>query len=163
MKLARVPELIAELKTELESLRRIKNSIQATVKNVPAVDRENVFTESLALKLHNFYTGCERVFAFIAGDLNGELPSNAAWHSRLLHAMTLEVEGVRPSVVSKATARRLHEFLLFRHVVRNVYGFDLDLGRMEYLIKNVDAAYSAFEADVKEFTCFLESLMKEGD
>jgi len=39
--------------------------------------------------------------------------------------MTLSIPEVRPPVLSKETAKMLDEFRSFRHVFRNVYGFNL--------------------------------------
>ena len=39
------------------------------------------------LKLHNFYTGCERIFQMVISKLNGAPPSGFDWHRRLLDRM----------------------------------------------------------------------------
>ena len=59
--LARLSQLEAQIKT-----------VEAEINNNPNL--ANIFYESLALKLHNFYTGCERIFQIVASELNGGLP-----------------------------------------------------------------------------------------
>ena len=98
-------------------------------------ERADLLYENFALKLHNFYTGCERVFQLIANDLNGGMPSGSDWHRRLLDRMKTEREG-RPAVVSSALALRLQEFLGFRHVVRSLYGYELDPQRIQKLVES---------------------------
>lgn len=88
-------------------------------------DERQAYVESAALKLHNFHTACERIFERIAKELDGTLPEAPDSHVRLLRTMSSDVPGVRPSVITPALAERLSEFLRFRHVVRNVYGFDI--------------------------------------
>jgi hypothetical protein len=48
--------------------------------------------ESAALRLHNFYTGCERIFRLIAAEVNGGVPKDLDWHKRLLTQVGLEIE-----------------------------------------------------------------------
>lgn len=97
--------------------------VQAEIQRDP--QHAALFYENLALKLHNFYTGCERIFRLIASELNGALPSGHDWHKRLLDRMRSEREG-RPAVLASETAQLLEKYLAFRHIVRNIYGFELD-------------------------------------
>jgi hypothetical protein len=80
---------------------------------------------SIGSILHDFYTCCERIFRRIAVDLNGGLEETEQWHKTLLYRMTIPVEGVRPPVLSEELASELDEYLAFRHVFRNIYGFEL--------------------------------------
>ncbi len=78
--------------------------------------RADLLYENFALKLHNFYTGCERIFQLVATELNGGLPTGSDWHRRLLDRMNAEREG-RPAVISASMTVKLQEYLGFRHVV----------------------------------------------
>lgn len=109
------------------------------------------------MKLHNFYTGCERIFQLVASELNGALPSGYDWHKRLLDRMSVAREG-RPVVLTAETTRRLEEYLAFRHVVRNIYGFELDPKRVEQLVANYPAVWHSFEAQVGAFVKWLCAL-----
>jgi hypothetical protein len=59
----------------------------------------------------------------------GSLPRGDAWRRDLLHAMALEVLELLPRVLSRNAASRLEPFLAFRHRVRNLYLFSLDVNR----------------------------------
>lgn len=83
-------------------------------------DEQEHFLSSLALNLHSFYNGLERVFEAIARRLDGSFPSGERWHRSLLKQMSQEVRGIRPAVLSFETAQKLDEFLAFRHRVRNL-------------------------------------------
>lgn len=48
--------------------------------------------------------------------------------------MTIEIKGIRPPVISKELAAELDEYLSFRHLFRNIYGFELESKRLENLI-----------------------------
>jgi len=126
MSSAEIRELAGDIELELQRLAHLETEIaqvRSEIQRDP--DRAKLFYENLALKLHNFYTGCERIFRLVASELNGAVPSGYDWHKRLLDRMSVERNG-RPVIVTRGTARRLEEYLAFRHVVRNVYGFELD-------------------------------------
>ena len=102
-------ELAADIALELERLRHLEGQIQRVmveIQNDPT--RADLFYESLALKLHNFYTGCERIFRLVATDLNGGLPGGQDWHRRLLERMSTERDG-RPAVIRRETALGLNK------------------------------------------------------
>lgn len=113
--------------------------------------------------VHDFYTGVERIFENIAPELNGGLPASPSWHRELLEAMTLDLPGVRPPVLHAGTAHQLQEFLRFRHLFRNLYGFELEWPRLRALLERLPGTWTAVEADLQRFLAFLEAAAKETD
>jgi len=106
---------------ELAKMHQLESQIrrvQTELENNP--NCADLLYENFALKLHNFYTGCERIFQLFATELNGGLPSGSDWHRRLLDRMKAEHEA-RPAVISAAMALKLQDYLGFRHVVRSLY------------------------------------------
>lgn len=161
MNKSRVTDLIAEIHDELTSLASLATDIGETVSSLPKRGiKRRIYQESIALKLHNFYTACERIFRRIADDINGGVPSSPDWHRRLLHTMALELSGIRPPVISKKTEKKLSDFLGFRHVVRNIYGFQIESEKLFALLEGFDTAYDSFQNDMKEFTNFLKKISK---
>jgi hypothetical protein len=122
--------------------------------------KKRIYEESLALKLHNFYTGCERIFRKIADDINGGVPRSSDWNKRLLKSMSLDIEKIRPPVISKTTEKALEEYLAFRHVVRNIYGFEIDSERLKGLAGKTSKIYKVFEKELKKFIQFLKEAAK---
>ena len=158
---AAIRELAADIEGELARLKQLEEEIkrvQGEIQLDPA--RSDLFYENLALKLHNFYTGCEKILQLVAVELNGGLPSGADWHKRLLDRMSQEREG-RPPVLARPTASRLREFLGFRHIVRNLYGFELDADRVEALVKSYPSVWSSVSDDVRAFVEWLRTLAAE--
>jgi hypothetical protein len=152
-----IPDLISELKDELELIGSLVSDIAVTSREIPkSHKKKRVYEESLALKLHNFYTGCERIFQKIADDINGGVPASMDWHKRLLKSMSLEIEKIRPPVISKDTAKALEEYLAFRHVVRNIYGFEIDSERLARLIDKLFPIHKRLEREVEYFIVFLK-------
>ena len=145
-----------EMEDETRLLEELGEALQATWRDMPLdTKHERVYRESLALKLHNFYTGCERMFTRISEELNGGLPKSHDWHVRLLRKMTLDIEGIRPAVLSKETASLLDEYRSFRHVVRNTYGFEIKMSRMKPLLDSFATALAAVRKDLSTFIAFL--------
>lgn len=160
MRRERIPDLISELKDELDLLNRLVADIREVNNGKPASPKKKkVYEESLALKVHNFYTGCERIFQKIADDINGGVPTSRDWHKRLLRSMSLEIENIRPPVISKTTARSLENYLAFRHLVRNIYGFEIDSERLQALIEKIYGVHGKFRNEVEKFIAFLRKIM----
>lgn len=152
--------LAAEIRQEMENLARLADEIPATWAKREAVPdaEQRTYVESTALKLHNFYTACERIFERVAGELNGALPRTHDWHLRLLRTMCLEVPELRPRLLSPQLAERLTDYLRFRHLVRNVYGFELDADKLAPLVAELGAVFEQLEIQVREFVDYLEEL-----
>ncbi|MBM4201522.1 MAG: hypothetical protein FJ189_09575 [Gammaproteobacteria bacterium] len=153
---ASLRELAADLTMELARLAELAPAI-AHVRAGRDSEHAPLFRESLALKLHNFYGGVERILQLVAVELNGGLPSGADWHKRLLDRMAQAREG-RPAVVSAATAGRLREFLGFRHIVRHLYGFELDPERLDALAAQYPDTWAAVHSEVEQFIAWLRDL-----
>ena len=104
----------------------------------------------------DFYMGVEKIFKIIVEELNGGAPRGEGWHKRLLHTMTLEVKGIRPTVISNELYQDLLKFLGFRHVVRQAYGFQLDEKKLKELEKIFVKTWKRFSKETKKFCSFLE-------
>lgn len=126
-------------------------------------DREPQLRElrGLGSVLHDFYTGIEHLFEKIAPELNGGLPTGPAWHRELLENMTLDLPGVRPPLLRAETAHALAEFLRFRHLFRNLYGFELQWPRIRILLERLTSTWRAVEGDIERFLAFLETAAGE--
>ncbi len=75
--------------------------------------------------------------------------------------MALEIEGLRPAVLSPATREDLEELLKFRHLVRNIYGFELEPGRVEQLVEMTVALFPGLQSEIERFCNFLFDLYKQ--
>jgi hypothetical protein len=86
-------------------------------------------------------------------------PEGSAWHRDLLSQMTLELKNIRPAVLSPRTTKALDEYLRFRHVVRNIYTFELAPDRIERLVKNLRPVFTQAQIELLAFADFLEKLV----
>ncbi|MDW8325468.1 MAG: hypothetical protein RMK99_02775 [Anaerolineales bacterium] len=77
--------------------------------------------------------------------------------------MSTELTGIRPAVLSQSTRLCLDEYREFRHVVRNVYTFNLRTNRLDNLASELGACFSRFSQDIAQFISFLEQVSQADD
>ncbi len=116
--------------------------------------------DAVGLNLQGFYNGLERLFEWIARQIDGSIPEGGSWHRDLLKQMALDVPGVRPSVMTEKTATALEDYLGFRHIVRNLYTWDLDPAKVKGLVDRLPQVISMLDADLDKFGHFLEVAAK---
>ena len=134
-----VRRLQAEIESELASLEALGNEM-----NLAPRSDDTYSLRARGSILHDFYTGMERILVRIAAELNGGVPQAEQWHRELIRNMALEIPEVRPPVIDAALARILEEYLRFRHVFRNVYGFVLEPERMRPLEERMPETLASF-------------------
>jgi len=111
--------------------------------------------------LHDFYCGVERIFRLIAARIDQDLPDGADWHVQLLQRMATDIETVRPAVLDDALLRQLDEYLRFRHLFRNIYGFALEWERCSELLAGLPALFDELDRQLAVFDTFLYTLERE--
>jgi hypothetical protein len=117
---------------------------------------DDYYLDGVALNLHGFYSGLEKVFEKIAAKVDGSVPTASNWHQELLQQMSLEIDGVRPAVISEETRELLEDYRGFRHVVRNVYTYHLNPEKMEHLVNGVDLVLQKLTFQLSTFADFLQ-------
>lgn len=151
-------QLARRIRGELADLdRAVKRVGRAWDKVQSAGPDADLYLDSVALSLHGFYSGLERLFELIARHLGGDLPSGPSWHEQLLVSMTEEVEDHRPAVVSTASGEYLDEYRRFRHLVRNVYATNLLPERVASLVEGLPGAWAQIRAELSVFADFLDA------
>ena len=110
----------------------------------------------MALNLHGFYTGLERIFELIAATIDNARPKGENWHQALLQPMSAEVADLRPAAISEDTLRRLADYRGFRHVVRNVYAHNFEAARLQKLVAGLPDILAQVRAELQAFADFLE-------
>ncbi len=148
----RIPHELTLLEAVVEQCERAKN------RSLQNPEDRDLYVAAIALHLHDFYCGVERVLEMIAAEIEGKVPTDSAWHRELLTQMTLDLSDIRPSVLTAEVAQALDEYLRFRHVVRNVYAFRLDAERIMSLVTQLRMTYVKLCVDIEEFICFLQRL-----
>ena len=152
--MSRYAVLVGQIERELGSLQQLVSQTDSLMQKVQ-VTGDTDYLGTIALNLHGFYSGAERIFRDIATDLDGSLPDRSDWHRRLLRQMASNVPNIRPTILNGPTLKALNELCAFRHVVRNIYSFDLIPEKVEALAISLPKAYTLLSTDLEEFTQFL--------
>jgi hypothetical protein len=149
--------LAARLREELENLESVVSIARRSIDGArrQSADRE-VHVNSAALCLHSFYVGLERMFSAIAEEVDQQVPTGPSWHSELLSQMTYDLPSIRPAVLTTETRGVLQDYRSFRHVVRNVYVYNLDPERVIELVDELPTVFERVTADIKRFLDFLD-------
>ncbi|MBI3914306.1 MAG: antitoxin [Chloroflexi bacterium] len=158
------------MKTRFRLLaQRIRDEMEEIERTVDAVGRhwrrfqkartdQDAFLNSVALNLHGFYSGVERILELIALELDGGTLGGEAWHAELLRQMQSSLSQVRPAVLSHETADWLDEYRKFRHRVRNIYATNLVPDRMQLLVRDLPSGWRRLRHELETFATFLENL-----
>jgi len=153
------------IEAELNSIERtasLAKDAWRCAENFP--DQKEHYYNSVALNLHSFYNGFERIFEMIARLIDKVFPSGDQWHRDLLRQMTLEIPEIRPKVISLETYKLLDDFLSFRHRVRNLYAFDLKSEKLLELLNYLPEALSHVRLDLEKFSMLLSiAVSKDND
>lgn len=150
--------IAARLKEELKNIKKLTGeladkNLTGSKKKIRAVFLQgDTFTvRAVGSILHDFYVAAENMFKIIAREMDEKLPAGDQWHRELLIQMTLSIPGVRPPFLSQKTAGKLDEFRAFRHVFRNVYGFNLVQERITELVNQFPGVVRSMEKDIGLF------------
>jgi hypothetical protein len=107
--------------------------------------------------LTNYYTCLETIFLRTSEYFENNLNSTR-WHQDLLEKMTLQIEGIRPQVISDEAAPNLEELLHFRHFCRYYLEFDYDWDRLDFVLKKFTRVRPLLRRDLVTFLAFLDQL-----
>ncbi len=151
--------LAAQIEADLADLERVVSRAELLFEKAIHTD-DDAYLDGLALNLHGFYAGAERIFEKIAHVLDGGLPDDPHWHQTLLRQMSVEISTVRPAVISRRSYECLEEYRSFRHVVRNVYTFDLRGARLKELATGARPCLTALANDLEQFIETLHRLVQ---
>ena len=154
--------LAARIRSELTELAQVVDRAERLFSKFQSQNDED-YLDGVALNLHGFYSGAERIFEEIAKEVDGTIPSGAEWHRNLLVQMSADVTNRRPLVIERSTRNCLEEYRGFRHVVRNVYTFNLRPSRLGELVTELRHCYQELSQDLDKFCQFLENVVREDE
>jgi hypothetical protein len=143
-----------EIEREVESIKKVIEEYHS----LPDEIADWIKLRTKASLLHDFYTGIEHVFTRIDRELNGGIPNTDQWHQALLQDMVLDLDGIRPPVISESLYSNLLPYLRFRQLFRNVYGFELQRERMAPLDTGFTETADLFIREIGAFTYWLKSV-----
>jgi hypothetical protein len=154
-------EIADRIRVEIHDLGRLIEKAEHTWSQFHKLSNDqDVYLDSVALNIHGFYSGCERLFELIAKHVDRDVPKGENWHRELLQQMGQDLTNIRPAVISSDSIVMMDEVRRFRHLVRNVYTFNLDPEKMKSLMAMLPNVFPRIKAELLSFADFLEALAK---
>ncbi|MBU4293110.1 MAG: hypothetical protein KJ770_03555 [Actinobacteria bacterium] len=139
-----------QIEIEIENLERLVKEIILVTDRF--TDKPNfIETRAAGSIIHDFYCGVEKIFKRIAIYINNELPRGYDWHTDLLLQMARPAETIKTAVISEELLEKLKEYLRFRHLFRNIYGFELRWERFKNLSLSAQAVLSELKDNLNGF------------
>lgn len=151
--------LMTRIHQEMDDLDRVVSRAERAVQAArQQTQDQDLYIDSAALNLHDFYAGLERIFQQVGSTVDGNIPAGHNWHRELLQQMQTDLPDLRPPVLSSEVASVLDEFLRFRHVLRNVYAFQFDPERIARLVEQLTTTWVQVKEELTFFTTFLKQV-----
>ncbi len=98
------------------------------------------------------YTGCERVMARLASEVDSvPVAHSEGWHGALLRRMSHPFPQVRGPIISAECHAVLDRLRAFRHRERNTYGINLDFGVVVERAREAVEGFELFRDEVRTF------------
>ena len=154
-------EKIAILKSEVAAnykrIKRLFDKFDKAYKGYLTSKEYSKLVES-AFYVSQTYSGFENIFQSIARTFENSVEQDF-WHKSILERMSLDIEDIRPALISEGSFKCLNELRAFRHFFRHAYDSDIDRDKFKIIAKNVVNLRNLFEKDLKHFLKFLDSLL----
>lgn len=157
------PELaLAErIRDEIVDLDRSVTRASAAWERGKVSAEQDYYLDAVALNLHGFYSGVERLFELTARHIDQAVPIGESWHQDLINQMAQERADVRPALISADVAASLDEYRRFRHLVRNIYATNLVPSKMQGLLERLLPLWNRLRAELIAFAAFLAQIAPE--
>jgi len=96
----------------------------------------------LAALIHNFYNGIENILKQLVNAIGKKLSDGPSWHQELINT------AIANNIISESTAKKLRQYLAFRHFFSHGYSFELDPKRISNLVKDIRAIFECFKDEI---------------
>ncbi|RKL63752.1 hypothetical protein DXT63_04615 [Thermoanaerobacteraceae bacterium SP2] len=160
MKDSTLSVVISRLEAESKNIDRLRETLEKrdlldNDKNLNIKLSDDFTLRAVGSIFHDFYTSVENMFKIVGRYVDKSMPEGPDWHLELLQQMATPIINLRGPVISLETKELLNEFRGFRHVFRNVYGFNLIGQRLEGLLKIFPTTLGKLKNDIR---CFINEM-----
>lgn len=143
-------EKIAVLKAQIDSQIGEIENIYAKIEKRKQIEGITA-VESISYQLHNLYSAFEDLFKTIAKAFENHINDISQYHIELLKRMTINMEGIRPSLISKESYMLLDSLRGFRHFFRRAYGYEIDERKVDIVLEDAARLKKIYKKDIKRF------------
>ncbi len=146
--------LKADISAELNAIDQIYTRLDRQGDDITREEQAIV----IGYYLHNLYNAFESIFQRVAETFENDIVDSSRWHALLLRRMTLDIEDVRPRLLSDEAYQCLDELRRFRHLFRSMYTSNLDVERLRLVVQKARTLEDLYRADVERFLTYLDEL-----
>ncbi len=152
-------KLIERISDERSKIERTVEGIRIRLRKMESASGEDLedLKDLIAMRLAVFYMGLENIFKRVAEEIDMDEPQGENWHKDLLQQMSRS-RASRPSVISEKTAAALTLILKFRHRLRNIYVFELEIRKT---VENAQEVCDIFDGLSTELDTFIAWLKRQ--
>lgn len=154
--------LVAQLTKEMRTLAENWELNHTAWSRITAGADDPLDWAALGYTLHAVYTSMANYFLRISKAFENDLPSDS-WHRELIDRMQLDIPGIRPALLDRATARLVDELRAFRHVFRTLYDERLDPERVALLQRRMPATRVGFSQAHEAFVAKILTIVDADD
>lgn len=152
--------LLLEIQSDQTAINHLIHTLTDIQKDDPMTQPSTSDQMALALCLHHLYTAMEQIFLRINKVYDKVPVSSESWHKELLRNMGMNIESVRPSVISAGLLPRIEEYRAFCHIVRHAYDYELDWSRLRPLVTKINDVIAQFQNEIDTFTSFVKENLR---
>jgi len=150
--------LKSKIMDDLQSIKKIYDKLNREKEKIKNTPNEAQLI-NMGYYLHNLYNAFENIFLNIADVFENQIKERDRWHYSLQKRMSLDIEGIRPKVISKEVSNYLDELRRFRHIFRHSYDYEIDWERLRIVLcKAEKLQQNIYEKEIGEFIRFLDKL-----
>ena len=142
---------VAILKAEIDSRERDINGVYQRIEKRRESFRDTPEgMDSMAYQIHNLYSAFEQLFETVVRFFENRLEEER-YHVDLLRRMRLEIDGIRPALVSGEAFDLLDQLRRFRHFFRHAYTAELNPQMLEDHLIDAERLRQIHRRDLDNF------------
>jgi len=130
-----------QVEAEFENIERTLTE-EPKSESLPSLS--NLELAGLAALIHNFYNGIENILKQLITAAGKKLPDGSSWHQDLINT------AISNDIISGSTAKKLRQYLAFRHFFSHGYSFELDPKRMSNLVNDIQPVFLRFRDEINK-------------
>jgi hypothetical protein len=118
------------------------------------------FKYVFALKTQQLYTAMEDLMRSVALTFENSIEDYSKYHFELVKVLTINIQNVRPELLSNQSFLILDKLRSFRHFIRHGYNYELDKDELQLLQNKIKSNFHAVFNDIETFSAFLKTMIE---
>lgn len=145
-----VEDVVDSIGNEVGQIEKLFTVYADLLQRVQQREPDQVEIAAVASVLHSFYNGLENIFLVVVKNIDLSIPSGSESHQDLLTQISQGTRN-RSQVISRESARKLSDYLAFRHFYRHSYTFLIDWRRLKKLVIQLNDVWARTRGELISF------------